>query len=266
MPRRWQASPFLKTSAVLHAAAGIGAAVSPQSWPIALALVAANHGLITWGGLWPRSRLLGPNLTRLPAAAAARGEVALTFDDGPNPEITPHVLDMLDAAGAKASFFCVGVKARAHPALIRDMVGRGHGIENHTDRHPNHFAALGPRAMAREVVAAQHCLADLTGRPPRFFRAVAGLRNVFLEPILARHDLQLATWSHRAFDTVYGEPAQALRRLAQHRAPGDILLLHDGHCASTPSGQPIVLDILPVLLDELKRAQLTPVRLDRAVP
>lgn len=265
MPRRWEPSSFLKTSAMLHAAAGVGVLAAPQYWPQALALVAANHGLITWGGLWPRSDLLGANMTRLPAAAAARDDVALTFDDGPDPDVTPRLLDQLDAAGVKATFFCIAQRAREHPTLIRDVVARGHRIENHTDTHPNHFSLLGPRAMAREVTAAQRCLAELTGRQPRFFRAVAGLRNVFLDPILARHDLLLASWSHRAFDTRYNEPGPALRRLAHHRAAGDILLLHDGHAAIAPSGKPLVLEILPTLLAELQQAGLRPVTLDHAV-
>ena len=264
MPRRWEPTPLLKISALLHAAAGVGVLAAPHYWPQALTIIAANHGLVTWGGLWPRSDLLGPNMTRLPDAAVARREVALTFDDGPHPEVTPRVLDLLDAAGVKASFFCIARRAGDHAALTRDIVARGHRVENHTDTHPNHFSVMGPRAMAREVAAAQQRLADLTGRPPRFFRAVAGLRNVFLEPILARHDLLLASWSHRAFDTRYNQPGPALRRLARERAAGDILLLHDGHAAIAPSGQPLVLDILPTLLTELRQAGLAAVTLDHA--
>ena len=270
MTHRWQPAITVKTSVVLHAALGIGTALVPQYWPQALALLAANHGVLAWGSLWPRSSLLGPNLIRLPAAAAARNEIALTFDDGPHPEITPQVLDMLDQFSedrnfiCQATFFCIGATARRHPALIRSIVARGHRVENHTDRHPNHFSLLGPRGMAREITAAQHCLADLSGRPPKFFRAVAGLRNVFLEPILAENGLTLATWSHRAYDTVRSQPGPALQRLAHNRASGDILLLHDGHAAITASGQPLILEILPLLLAELRHAALRPVTLEQA--
>jgi len=265
MPRRWQPTPTLQASALLHAALGSGTLFAPDYWPQALTALVANHGLLAWGGLWPRSGLLGPNLIRLPAAAIARSEIALTFDDGPNPEITPRVLDLLDAASARATFFCIGQRARQHPALLREIVARGHAVENHTDRHPNHFSVLGPRAIEREVAAAQNCLADLTGRSPQFFRAVAGLRNVFLEPVLARHDLTLATWSHRAFDTVRNQPGPALERLAHQRGAGDILLLHDGHAAITATGQPLVLEILPTLLQQLSHAGLKPVMLEHAL-
>lgn len=266
MSRPWRPTPFLHASALAHLGAALGTAVAPQAWPVALAALACNHGLLVWGGLWPRSTLLGPNLLRLPAASAARGEIALTFDDGPNPDVTPRVLDLLDSADAKASFFCIGECARRHPALVREIVARGHSIENHTQRHPHHFSLMGPRAIEREIVDAQHTIADLAGRAPRFFRAVAGLRNVFLEPVLARHDLALATWSHRAFDTRYNDVDAALTRLARQRCAGDILLLHDGHPAITPRGNPLVLEVLPNLLEQLRAAGLTPVSLAQAVP
>src|SRR5690606_26946563 len=113
------------------------------------AALACNHGALVWGGLWPRSTLLGPNLVRLPATSAARAEIALTFDDGPNPQVTPALLDLLDSANAKASFFCIGAQARRHPALTREIIARGHDLENHTQHHPNHFSLLGPRAIER---------------------------------------------------------------------------------------------------------------------
>ena len=266
MSRPWHPSPLLHASTVTHAGALLSLAVAPHAWPIALAAVAVNHGLLVWGGLWPRSTLIGPNLLRLPAAAADRSEIALTFDDGPNPDVTPQVLDLLDSANAKASFFCIGECVRRHPALVREIVARGHTVENHTQHHPNHFSVLGPRAIEREIVEAQHTIADITGRAPRFFRAVAGLRNVFLEPVLARHDLTLATWSHRAFDTRYNDVDAALMRLARQRSAGDILLLHDGHPAITPNGNPLVLELLPILLSQLHAAGLQPVSLAQAIP
>ena len=114
MQTSWKPAPAIKWSAALHAAAAAGVVLAPGTWPWALGAVAADHLLLTAAGLWPRTTVLGPNLVRLPEAAAARREIALTIDDGPDPDVTPAVLDMLDAAGAKASFFCIG--ARAAPA------------------------------------------------------------------------------------------------------------------------------------------------------
>lgn len=265
MTRPWKPSPALKASFALHGIAGAGLLLAPEAWPLALGALALNHGLLTAAGLLPRTAILGPNLTRLPGAARARREISLTIDDGPNPEVTPRVLDLLDAAGARASFFCVGAKARRHPALVRQIVARGHGIENHSMHHLKRFAALGPRAMAEEVSAAQTCLGDIAGRVPAFFRPTAGLRSPFLEPILCRLDLRLAAWTRRAYDTRQGDPDRVHRLLVANLAAGDILLLHDGNGAPTASGQPVILEALPRLLATLAAAGLRSVPLHSAI-
>ena len=265
MSRPWTVPPAIKASALLHAGAALGTVAVPAVWPWALGAVALNHGVITVAGLLPRSSLLGPNLTRLPAAAQARRELALTIDDGPDPEVTPRVLDLLDAAGAQASFFCIGWRARLHPALCREIVARGHRVENHGDSHSNAFSLFGPRRMRADVAAAQATLSDITGQAPLFFRPTAGLRNPFLEPVLAGLDLQLAAWTRRPYDTRDGRPQQVLQRLIRGLGPGDILLMHDGHAALTPDGQPVILATLPLLLDRLKAESLRAVTLQQAM-
>ena len=190
-----------------------------------------------------------PNLIRLPEASAQRREIALTVDDGPDPEVTPRVLDLLDAANARASFFCIGRIAQQHPALCRSIVQRGHRVENHGFAHSN----------------AQATLSDITGQAPRFFRATAGLRNPFLDPVLHGLDLQLATWTRRAYDTRTGDPQRVFQRLTQHLGAGDIVLMHDGHAASTPAGEPVILAVLPRLLKTVAERRLHPVTLARAL-
>lgn len=263
---RWTPSPFLSASAALHGAAALGTLAAPAAWPWALGALVANHALLAGAGLWPSSHLLGPNLTRLPKAAAQRREIALTFDDGPDPEVTPRVLDLLDAANARASFFCIGRIAEQHPALCREIVQRGHRVENHGHAHSNAFSLFGPGAMRRDIVRAQATLGDITGQAPRFFRATAGLRNPFLDPVLHGLGLRLATWTRRAFDTRTGDPERVLQRLTQRLGAGDIVLLHDGHAARTPAGEPVVLAVLPRLLQTINERQLNPVTLVQAVP
>lgn len=258
----WRPTPLVGGSLALHAAAGIACAARPELWPAALAAVAADHALLTAAGLWPRSRLLGPNWTRLPAAAAARGEVAITIDDGPHPDITPRVLDLLDAHGARATFFCIGARAARHPDICRDIIRRGHTVENHSQHHRHSFSLLGPQGFLREITAAQDTLAGITGVRPRFFRAPAGLRNPFLDPVLHRLDLTLASWTRRGFDTRIGDPERIHAALVRQLRGGDILLLHDANAAPTPAGQPVILDVLPRLLATIAQHQLTPVCLD----
>ncbi|MCB1918126.1 MAG: polysaccharide deacetylase family protein [Rhodocyclaceae bacterium] len=266
-PRTWHATPLLIATAAAHVVALAGLAILPQHWPWLLALIIANHGVLTVAGLWPRSRLLGPNLRRLPAAAAARREVALTIDDGPDADVTPEVLDILERHRARASFFCIGARAEAHPALVEEIVRRGHRIENHSQHHRHDFSLLGPWRMRAEILAAQHSLQRTAGRPPRYFRAPAGLRNPFLEPVLAALGLHLASWTRRGFDTRSGDPDRVLARLLRRLAAGDILLLHDGHAArDAGSGRPVILTVLPRLLAALDAAGLAAVPLPDAPP
>jgi len=266
MKRRWRPSIALQASFALHGGAGIALLANPALWPWALGALAANHAVLTAAGLMPRSTLLGANVTRLPADATARREVSLTFDDGPDPEVTPRVLDMLDEAGIKASFFCIGYRARQHPALCRELTARGHRVENHGDSHSKAFATFGPGRMRADIAAAQSTLADITGQAPRFFRATAGLRNPFLDPVLNRLDLRLAAWTRRSFDTRTGDADAALRRLTCRLGPGDILLLHDGHAARDGTGTPVILAALPRLLRTLADRDLKAVTLAGALP
>lgn len=255
---------FVKASVACHAGAALATLVAPSLWPWALGAVAANHAALTGAGLWPRSKWLGANWTRLPAAAIRRKEVAITIDDGPDPAVTPAVLDVLETHGVKATFFCIAEAAVRHPQLCREIVARGHSMQNHSDRHSHAFSLLGPRAMKAEIASAQRRLADICGEAPRFFRAPAGLRNPFLGPVLRGLDLQLVSWTRRGFDTRRNDPATVLARLGRGLGAGDILLLHDGNAARTLAGQPVVLEVLPALLGRIATAGLHAVTLAQA--
>jgi peptidoglycan-N-acetylglucosamine deacetylase len=276
---RWPVPRAIAASAGLHALAGAAVLVNPAALPWALGAVVANHAALTAAGLWPRSTWLGPNLRRLPPAAAARGEIALTLDDGPDPAVTPAVLDLLAAADVRVTFFVIADRARAHPALLRRIVAAGHDVQNHSLHHRHDFSLRGPRALTAEIGAAQALLADLSGRAPHCFRAPAGLRNPFLDPVLHRAGLHLVSWTRRGFDTREADPQRVLRRLLGSGgagvgrggdncclAAGDILLLHDGHARSAAGGSPVVLEVLPPLLAAVRAAGLRPVTLRSAVP
>src|ERR1039457_762997 len=246
---RWQPTVFIRISIAIHLLALIAVIAAPQLWPWALGAIVGNHGLITLVGLWPRSQWLGPNWTRLPDAAAARNEIALTIDDGPDPIVTPQVLDLLDRYGAKATFFCIGAKAAQYPDLCREIVRRGHAVENHSQHHRHNFSLLGSAGFTREIKAAQQTLTAITDQQPRFFRAPAGLRNPLLEPVLARFGLRFASWSVRGFDTCTGDAQKVKNRLLRGLYPGAILLMHDGNAARTAAGQPVILEALPAVLE-----------------
>jgi peptidoglycan/xylan/chitin deacetylase (PgdA/CDA1 family) len=261
---RWRPAPANRASFALHVFGACALLLELSWWPWVLGVLAANHLLLSLAVLFPRAAVLGPNLTRLPAAAAARGEVALTFDDGPDPAITPRVLDLLDQYGMRASFFLIAENALAHPELTREIVRRGHQVENHSFHHHATFSLYGYARLGREVDAAQQTLAHLTERAPRFFRAPAGFRNPFLDPVLARRGLRYVSWTRRGFDAVASDPRSVLARLRRGLAAGDILLLHDGSRARTAQGEPVALAVLPLLLEALRAAGLKSVPLASA--
>jgi peptidoglycan/xylan/chitin deacetylase (PgdA/CDA1 family) len=263
-PPPWHPPPFIVLSVLAHLGAVAAWLWQPELWTWTLGIIGINQAALTLAGLWPRSRLLGPNWTRLPSAAAARGEVALTLDDGPDPEVTPAVLDLLDRHGAQATFFCIGERALRHPELCREILRRGHAIGNHSFHHGLGFATSGVGGFIRELALAQDALTGITGVRPRFFRAPFGLRNPLLGPALSRLGLSLASWTRRSFDTRASDPALVARRLLRGLKAGDILLLHDGNAGRTKAGVPVVLLALPIVLDALTAAGLRPVTLEEA--
>ncbi len=227
----------------LHAA--VAAAWWWLGWRWGLALLLAVHLGFVWGTLRPASRLFGPVATRFPTA---HPEVWLTIDDGPSDD-TAAILDLLDAHGARATFFLVGARARARPELAREIAARGHGIGNHSQTHPQaRFWALGPGAMRREILDCQRALADITGTPPRWFRAVVGHANPFVHAPLREAGLARLGWSVRGYDAVESDPARVTARIARDLAPGAIVLLHEG----APHGRSV--EIVAAALADVRRA------------
>ncbi len=263
--QNWQPTPLMKASFMLTLAAPLAIAIQPSIWPWALAVVVVDNLVLTFAGLWPRCSWTGSNWTSLPLAAAKRGEIAITIDDGPDPDVTPAVLDLLDRHGGKATFFCIAEKAERYPDLCRDIVKRGHAVENHSMQHKYHLPFLLLAGWFAELNAAQNALTDITGVRPRFFRPPVGLRNPWLDPVLNRLDLQLASWTRRGFDTIEKSPPVVLAKLLDNLTAGDILLLHDGKAARTASGVPVILEVLPPLLDAIAAAKLHTVTLSQSL-
>ncbi|KAF0200557.1 MAG: polysaccharide [Gallionellaceae bacterium] len=262
--RAWRPTPFILGSVILHLVAVVYILFEPAQWLWAVGVIALNQAFIFAACLWPQGSLLEDNLARLPDAAIQRGEIALTFDDGPDPNITPKVLAILAEHGVKASFFLIGMRATAHLELCRNIVAAGHTIENHGQLHRIRNAFFGLRGWMKEVGDGQSTLESITGRKPQFYRALAGFRNPFLAPVLNRHDIRLASWTRRGYDTFTTDAEVVLARLVKNLAAGDILLLHDGNAAKTASGNSVVLEVLPRLLQEISNKKLSPVTLPSA--
>jgi len=208
----------------------------------AMALFATVFCTVGYLTLSPTTRLLGPVTTHW------RGDaMLLTLDDGPHPDTTPALLDLLDRHGVKAVFFVIGDRVKQWPELAREIVRRGHTIGNHSETHPSgRFWILGPRGTWREVAGCQQTLREITGESPQWFRAPVGHYNTFTHPALDELDLRLMSWSCRGFDTVDPNVPRVLRRMADDVKPGAIVLLHE----AIPTSVELVEGIL-----ELARAK-----------
>lgn len=149
--------------------------------------------------------------------------VALTFDDGPDPDSTPAFLDVLDAYGARATFFMIGANARRHPGLVAEVAARGHCVANHTDTHTPLPSLSGPRRRA-EI---RRCEEALSPHGARLFRPPKGRQSVGsrIDALLCGHDV--VTWCVDADDWNPHEPAWMASRLLERIGPGRIVLLHD---------------------------------------
>ena len=196
---------------------------------LALALFCTVSALVAYLVLSPYTRLLGPVTTQMPD----RETPLITIDDGPHPETTPALLDLLDEHQTKAVFFVVGDRVNQWPDLAREIVRRGHVIGNHTMTHPaKSFWMLGPRGTWREIADCQQAIQQATGVEARWFRAPVGHYNFFTHPALRVLNLQLMSWSARGLDGVDSNADRIVNRIIKHLRPGSIVLLHEGRPGS----------------------------------
>jgi peptidoglycan/xylan/chitin deacetylase (PgdA/CDA1 family) len=219
-------------------------------WPhhplLSLAVFAAPELWLALNTVVPNASGLGPVARRF---AAQGREVCLTIDDGPDPQTTPALLDLLESHQAKAVFFLIGVKAARHPDLVRMIAGRGHELGNHTHTHPlAFFWCAGPGRTAREIDACSDAIEAAAGLRPRFFRSPAGIKSVFMFGALARRGLAYVGWSGRGLEHWSSSPEAPLGRLVRKVEPGAILLTHE-----SGSNSRIRTEVVAGLLGHLSR-------------
>lgn len=181
-------------------------------------------------------------------------EIALTFDDGPHPEQTPAILDLLARTGAKATFFLLGERAARYPDIVRRIASEGHAIANHSWSHPWMPKLSGGRIEA-ELARCQEVLQEITGQPPRFVRPPYGSRDFRFYRIARRLQLTPVLWSHDSLDWAGAGTERVLRRL-RRAGPGDIVLLHDGN----PRAAAAIPALERWLADPPRGARLAPLR------
>jgi peptidoglycan/xylan/chitin deacetylase (PgdA/CDA1 family) len=222
LPRAYAAGAIAVASAAVLLLVRPSLAAIPLAAFVLLSLVATQ--LPTWSYFLPIA-LHGPR---------SRREVALTFDDGPDPRTLPALLELLAAAGAPATFFVVGRRAQAHPGAIRAILDAGHTLGNHSHSHDVFLAARGAARIRREILACQAALAPM-GVRPRCFRPPVGVTSPPVANALRGLDLRCVCFSCRPLDLGNRRLAGLARRVLGRVRPGDIILLHD----LLPAGAPL---------------------------
>lgn len=171
-----------------------------------------------------------------------RPEVALTFDDGPHPTFTPQVLDALDRAGAKATFFVVGTAVDAHPELVRETRARGHEIGTHLHSHARETVYDDAR-FDEELRRCKNTLEELLGEPLRWLRFPYGERgNQRCRAVEQRYGVRAAHWTYSSLDSRAKTADDVTSRTALGLRPGAILLLHDALADAERVRAPYVAD------------------------
>jgi peptidoglycan/xylan/chitin deacetylase (PgdA/CDA1 family) len=249
------------------------------------AVLATGVGLTAYGAAYPHAQLFGASISRTKSPR----KLAITFDDGPNPSITPKLLDLLARHNARATFFLIGRYARECPELVREIHARGHVLGNHTQTHANLFR-LGPAQTRDELSRCQDAIvaANDASAPPRWFRPPWGLRSPWLGKATHELDLRTIMWSllpgdwraqtdqwlidrsapiasraERAFAGTSASNTASDRKGSS--VTGDILCLHDGSHARQNADRTHTLAALEYWLPRWRDLGLEFVTIDAAV-
>jgi peptidoglycan/xylan/chitin deacetylase (PgdA/CDA1 family) len=191
--------------------------------------VAAAAGIAAWGAVVPSSDLFGPTLRHTESSR----KIALTFDDGPNPAVTPLLLELFERYSVRGTFFLIGRFARAVPDLVKEIQARGHLIGNHTDTHANLIWQTSG-GIRSELARCQDAIASATRtEPPRWMRPPYGYRSPLLRAEIRHAGIQgVVMWSKICWDWKPQPPQRLIQRLSTVARPGlshgDIVVMHDG--------------------------------------
>jgi peptidoglycan/xylan/chitin deacetylase (PgdA/CDA1 family) len=185
--------------------------------------------------------------------------VALTFDDGPDPAVTPMLLDLLQQEKIPAAFFCIGKNVQANPQVVRRISSEGHLIGNHTFSHGNNVPLMLRARLCQEIESTQVAIHDAVGERPKWFRPPFGVTTPHFKAAMKRCGLGMAGWDVRSFDT-RNDSDVVIQRVVSQARPGSIILLHD---AGIPAEK--VLTIARLVIQQLREKGFEFVRLDQLI-
>ncbi len=227
-------------------------------WPWVLGgttVAAGASGVLALGIFHPRVALFGREVSRV---RTAKPLVALTFDDGPHPDYTPKVAELLKQHGDHATFFCVGEEAEKHPELVRALLAQGHEVGNHTHSHSNWRHIFSAPLLSEDLRRCQTVLSAL-GPAPKWYRPAVGIRSRPVHRAARATGLDVITWSLAARDGARPFTEAKALALAERARPGDVITLHDGVRGPNGAWRAQTLVHLPKLLERLHQRGLSSV-------
>lgn len=178
--------------------------------------------------------------------------ISLTFDDGPHPEFTPQVLDLLEQFKAKATFFCVGQQIEKHPEIFKKIVANGHAVGNHTYSHSKSFGFFGMDKVINELQKTNQLVQETVGLQMNLYRPAFGVTNPNIEKAVKKLKMNSIGWNVRSLDTTPRNSEMVLKRITSKISKGDIVLLHD-----TSEKTILVLERLLLFLKEKNLQSVT---------
>lgn len=156
-----------------------------------------------------------------------KNQIAITFDDGPNPEFTPKILKLLNDYNAKATFFCIGKHIETQPKIFKNILEQGHTIGNHTYSHANNFGFFTTGKIVSDLQQTNAIIKEQIGKDVKLYRPAFGVTNPRIKRALKITSLQSVGWSKRSLDTTNLDEKAILKRITKNLKKGDVILLHD---------------------------------------
>lgn len=226
----------------------------PVPWWVYVLAFGSFFGSVIYGSFFINSQVFVPAVCQ---AETEKKVLALSFDDGPEEEVTPKILDILKAHKVKATFFSIGHKVEAHSAITKRAVEEGHIIANHSYSHSYFFDFFPKPWVVKELRRTNQLIQRVTGKLPGYFRPPYGVTNFAIADAVNDESLTVIGWNIRSFDTIIKDPVRLKERILSKLEPGSILLLHDHH--------PALVAFLPELLKAVKEESYEIVPLDQLI-
>ncbi|MEN8225159.1 MAG: polysaccharide deacetylase family protein [Bacteroidota bacterium] len=221
-----------------------------EPWLVFL-LILVNLGMLIYGSFYVCSGLY---LNVKCGGNKGQKSISITFDDGPDPLITPRVLDLLEEYELKATFFLIGKNIPGNEHLVKRMLDEGHIIGNHSYSHSNYFGFLRSEKVIKDLKKNELLIETICKKKTNLFRPPFGVTNPNIAKAVRSLDYTAIGWNIRSLDGIKKNSAKTTKRVMKRLKPGGIILFHDNHAG--------IFTILEQLIEKTQKEGYSIVSLD----